>query len=319
MEIIVLTITILMPIANVLFYMAEVQRFVNKWHDNCLPHKLYDIGGKRSSLVLKPADMQKSVRKNNVAEPIGSEFVKSYKRVYYSFYIYVALIILSIVLCVTCVFLPIRSGNKEHAESYIACIFVAVVLIWIFEVSPLLKYFGGKGVRKIADAIDYFFVECISSNGKIYTILAKKVKRGIILIFNLILFVKYVTISMCVLNLLDIEKDLLILFVMLCLYQYGLIHIFAWVLYKVYYWRKSKKRESLNLNSNYLYAMLKNSTYLLFWIFYLFTKYMQIDSPFPNFGIELAEAISLLYLIDTYFAQCNACEALKDSENGENR
>lgn len=38
-----------------------------------------------------------------------------------------------------------------------------------------------------------------------------------------------------------------------------------------------------------------------------------------NYGIEMIEAIALLYLIDTYIAQCSACEKLKDQDNVANK
>ena len=318
MEVVISVIAILIPIANVILLAASVQQFTNKRNNNRVLRKLNDEIVQRSFPLPKPTDIQEIVRKNNITGHLENEFVKSYKRVYCSVRIYLAGIILSIALWVICSLLLIFGVNNAHIDFHIMCIFIATILIWILEVSPLLNLFGGKVVRKVTNVIDCICYEYISPNGKINVALVKFGTSVIILISNLFLFYGYVQFTMFVFKFFVVEKNLLSILIMLCFYQYVFIHILAYVIYGIYYCWKNKKGQPLNLNPKYLYAMLKNNTYLLFLVFYLIVKYVQIYS-ISNYGIEMIESIALLYLIDTYITQCSACEKLKGQDDADNK
>ena len=318
MGVVISVAAILIPIVNVLLFALSIQRFISKRNNKRVLHKLNDEIVQRLFPLPKLRDIQEIVRKNNIAGHLENELVKSYKRVYYSFCIYLVGIIFSIALWGTCLLLFILGFNNAHISFHIICIFVAAILIWILEVSPLLNHFDNKVVRKMTNAIDCICYECISPNGKICVALVKLGTSVIILILNLFLFYGYIQLTMFLFNFFVFEQNLLSILIMLCFYQYFFIHVLAYVIYGIYYYWKNKKRQPLNLNPKYLYAMLKNNTYLLFLVFYLMCKYVQIYLVL-NYGIEMIEATALLYLIDTYIAQCSACEKLKDQDNVANK
>lgn len=298
---------IVFPIVNMILFIKTVYQYQYSKNNKRVFRKIsHEFDGTQSFLP-KPKDLEDMLKKNNVATHLSKEYARNYRKIYNSTRIYCICVVVS-AICLIIASIALFFINRIHTDFYVLCIFFSSLFVFGVQIPPLLKSLGHKQLTKIADALEYISYEIISPNGKISIILLEVGTHFIIFCINMFIFYGYILFF----NVFSLPDDLIISIMLLFVYQYLLLRILSWfwcVIYKR--WAAKKGERSENLRFDYVYHVMKNNTYLLFLLLYLVVKYVQIHANI-NFGIIAAESIAILFLFDTYIAQCKECAELKN-------
>ena len=300
---------IVFPVANMILFIKTLCQYQYSRNNERVFRKIsHEFDDTQSSLP-KPKNLEDILKKNNVATHLSKEFVKDYRKIYNSIRIYCICVVISVIFLIIAS-IALFFINQIHTDFYLLCIFFSGMFVLGVQTPPLLKSLGHKQLTKIADILEYISYETISPDGKISVIFLEIGTQFIIFCVNMLIFDGYILF----LNIFSLPNDLIISIVLLFIYQYLLLRILSWFWCAIYRrWVAKTNVQFVNLNFDYVYRIMKNNTYLLFLLFYLIAKYVQIHAN-TNFGIVASESIAILFLFDTYIDKCKECAELKNKD-----
>ena len=300
------------PIMNMLVFSIKVKQYRYNRNNRRVFKKIAHEFIDTSSFFLNPKSVEEAVKKNksNIATHLSDEFIKNYRKLYNAIWHYCVGIVISMLFLIIAL-VSLFFIDRVHIDIYLLYILLSGLFVLGIEAPFVFRFLGSKQLTKIADILDRISYEVISPEGTINSFLLEISTQIIIFSINLLVFLLYVS----VLNKLSIPKDLIIIVFVLFVYQYLLLRVFSYCLYKIFKGYLSKQNIQVsNLNFSYIYHTMKNNTYLLLLIFYLITKYIQVYEN-TEFGVVMAESIGILFLFDTYIAQYKEGTKLKDNSS----
>ena len=230
-----------------------------------------------------------------VKEEIINKVIQAYKKLIFSIIIYIVWGIgyfLKIIFDISGLFSNYHNITDSTEFGAIIGIIISSIFIFIqLFLIPLLKFLN---LKKAYNLIEVAYSNLFKLSDKII----KFIKWQLFIVFctitsfflislikNLISNSKYIQIEMNFFNSL----------IFLIFYQYILLRIFSWILKLIIIKVKRKKTILSYYQGNTLYSILKNSTYVSM-IFV--TAIAQVTD---KTGTPMAQAIGILFLIDTYF------------------
>lgn len=202
----------------------------------------------------------------------------------------------------------------DHHELIVFALVGAGLNIGGLDVIPIFKSLGTGNLKKAALCIDNLMYAFFNPNGKVSKIIFEVANTMIVLVLNILLFWVYMQLGAWTLTIFSAEYELIVLIALLFIYQYGLIPWLFSPLIKLMLGISAKGMQHIGidmplLNDAYIKETLKNNTYLLYLLFYITGKHLQVD---PGSEVSLTvEAIGIVYLIDTYWQKRKACEKSK--------
>lgn len=202
----------------------------------------------------------------------------------------------------------------KHHELIIFAIIGAGINIVGLGVIPIFKSLGNNNLKKAARFIDNLMCSYFDPSSKVSDYIFDIANEMIVLILNVILFWGCLQIRLLIFAFLQIERNLIAMTSLLCIYQYAIVPV-AFLLFvnplqklaNMFMQRLGFNTQ--NTSKRYVRGILHNNTYLLYLSFHFIAKYYQAD-PASEAGIAV-EAIGIVYLIDTYFHNWKECRKLK--------
>ena len=300
-------ILIIVPIINVVYFANTSYKYLSNRNNsrvfNQIAHEFKD----ENRFLPKSKDIQCILQRNNIASHLCNEFLRNYKKLYITTKLYFFGVISSAVFIVGYI-LSLLFITYRRIDLLLMCLTFSSMLVFGLQLPPIIKTVGNTRLSKVADIMGRICYEIISPDGLIYYWIFEIYKQFLIFVVNVLLFGTCVFIF----DALKIQKNLFSTVTFLFLYQYFIIRFVAYFFNIIA--RKTKQYHWSNFI--YVYCTMKNNTYLLFLLFYLLIKYVQIHVQ-VEFGTVLAESIGILFLFDTYIAQYKACEKLKTNSDDD--
>ena len=220
---------------------------------------------------------------------------KKYKK---SFFWIVEYAVSGFILLVVDILFLCLAVDKRTVEQmgFLIVVFVMNLLVlWILKLSPMFHYFG---LNHIADAIDKVAYEIMSPKGKINGFMSDAGVKLAAYVVGMISFALYVRLYKQFAGV-YLGNGFVYVFLALLIYHFVVNWLFARVISLV-----SKKVSFINevvKNHQYMYTVCKNTSYIVFFTFYVVIKIVQLESGDDTYNILLVEAVGALFLLDTYF------------------
>lgn len=235
-------------------------------------------------------------------------FLKRYKYFYYSFIINILFWLFYIAYIIFKISQLHNISSFEKMSLPIIFLFYDICLMWLFFLSPLLKFFN---INTLARLGDNFIGEIFSSKGKINNYIMKIVVQIVSVMFCS--FFAYASIK-AFLKILEMNNwlpDIINMIVFLLVYQYPFLWICSIVLDRLYrlickrknvyyipisHYPQPKEIAKLYFikNRDIILNIIQNSTYFSLSIYIIIISYASSDKN------VLYEAIAALFLFDTY-------------------
>ena len=191
--------------------------------------------------------------------------------------------------------------------------FILVLLLfgfgitWVMQIAPVLRFLRLWGT--FPEKINELAYNIIGSNGMLSKTMPKIAVRIALLVVNAFVFAVYLPKALDFMDLHISVPPFLELIIVLCLYQYIICRIVALITCCVL--KKMRKKQNAPIQSfEYYYATIKNNTYFLFLLLFIIVKSIQVDG-WDTYGRNMAEAIGILFLLDTYFQQNRDIERIE--------
>lgn len=227
-----------------------------------------------------------------------SKFIDSYRKTYHAIILYCVFILTSAVVWIFALGLNILLHEKVHLEFTSVLLLYGFGVTWKIGVAPLLNAFQLWGW--LPEKIDIFTYNIIGPYGKLAMTLPKITVRLAILPINAIVFASFAYYASAFL-MRYLSVDFFMFIIIFWTYQYVVCPIYAFITYYLTKKRREQKRKIV-LSLEYYRAVIKNNTYFLFLIIYIFIKYMQIFE-IDEYWVSMVEAIGIIFLFDTYLQQ----------------
>lgn len=220
---------------------------------------------------------------------------KRYKKSFFWIVEYVVsgFILLAMDISFLCIVVDMRTVEQM---AFLIVVFVMnLIILWILKLSPIFHYFR---LNHIADVIDKLAFEIMSPNGRINEFISDAGIKIIAYVVGILSFSWYLKLYKQIADP-YLETGFIYVFLALMIFHFVITWIFAKVISLVC--KKFSLIKGMVRNHKYLYDICKNTSYIVFFTFYVVVKIVQLDSGDSTYNILLVEAVGALFLLDTYF------------------
>lgn len=237
---------------------------------------------------------------------------KRYKKSFFWIVEYVVsgFILLAMDILFLCIVVDMR--NVEQMAYLIVVFVMNLIILWILKLSPIFHYFR---LNHIADVIDKIAFEIMSPNGRINEFISDAGIKIIAYVVGLLSFGWYLKLYKQITSP-YLENGFIYVFLALLIFHF----VVTWISAKAFslVCKKISLIKRRVKDHKYLYDVCRNTSYIVFFTFYIVTKIVQLDSGDTTYNILLVEAVGALFLLDTYFDKMKTIKEKQLDSNEKN-
>lgn len=307
---------IVIPLLNVSYIGIRLNRFYSDkdnmkiFDDYCFTSLKNDFDWKKLTVKRIEAELNRAHYKKHSPRDI-KKFISGYRKAFHTIICYLVFTSISTIIWCLALWQCFLHYQDAHLEFVSVLLLYGFGITWTFGIAPILNIFRLWGW--VPEKISNFVYNTIAPNGKLALFLPKIAIRLVILPINTAVFGVYVFCSGIFLK--QYLSDGFILYLLIIgTYQYILCPFYAFILCQVSKKiRRKKGRKTFSFE--YYHTIIKNNTYLLFLLIFTCIKSIQL-SGFEAYGLNMVEAIGIVFLFDTYLQQNRNIDTLEDKKTG---
>lgn len=303
------------PIVPLFYLVIKICRFCNILNKRrCIREKNISFKGIKDFLPKKIRQELES--DSSIVKRFIDEILKVYRKLLLALVVYLLFWIFylaGIVIRIVRLFNNYYEILEPHERGcVVGSILISILILYWFLLIPVFEFLHWKKLSSFGYNIWNFIQDLLKKIEKWFKQILKYFCEIVISFFPMF---GYITLARKILVIVQIELTFWMALLMLILYQYMIVKIFAHIIKGIIMFiiKKNNRLQGVEkyARGEMMYLILKNCTYLSMVLVYAVAVGMD------NSEKPLAAAIGILFLIDTFFVQEKAIQQKMDKSNLE--